>query len=189
MKPGAQRAVGLAVAVFFLEAATHGRTQGLRSASARIPEPPFGQIAFSAPPSIQLVREIDDPHTGDRWLLVRDLGRPGGPGQMILLNSAQASSRQARSGTEARTLDLSAAMDPADLASQTRPIPVIHTGDRLLLEETTPLVDARLEAVALGPALAGASLKVRLVLGGHVLLAVALGPGRVTFAPEGDRQP
>ena len=28
----------------------------------------------------EIVREIDDPHTGDRWLLVRDASHPGGPG-------------------------------------------------------------------------------------------------------------
>jgi hypothetical protein len=66
---------------------------------------------------------------------------------------------------------------------------VIHTADRLIVQEDTALVVARLEAVALGPALSGSSLKVRLLIGGSVVRAVALGPGRAVFAPETEARP
>jgi len=31
----------------------------------------------------EIVRELDDPHTGDRWLLVRNDQFPGGPGRLV----------------------------------------------------------------------------------------------------------
>ena len=67
--------------------------------------------------------------------------------------------------------------------------PVIRAGDRLILEETTPTVEARFEAVALGPARLGVPLKVRLMLGGQVIDAVALGSGRVAFASAKGARP
>jgi hypothetical protein len=33
----------------------------------------------------EVVREIDDPHTGDRWLLKRNDQAPGGPGRLVLV--------------------------------------------------------------------------------------------------------
>jgi flagella basal body P-ring formation protein FlgA len=66
--------------------------------------------------------------------------------------------------------------------------PVIRSGDRLVVEESSAVVEARLEAVALGPAAEGAEFRVRLAIGGKVVLAVALGPGHAAFAdPAGKR--
>jgi predicted secreted protein len=61
---------------------------------------------------------------------------------------------------------------------------VIHTGDLLVVEENTAVVEARLEAVALGPAWAGSSFDVRLKIGGKVVRAIALASGRAVFSPE-----
>ena len=36
----------------------------------------------------EIVREIDDPHSGDRWLLVRDASHPGGPGLLLQIGRA-----------------------------------------------------------------------------------------------------
>jgi hypothetical protein len=66
---------------------------------------------------------------------------------------------------------------------------MIHAGDRLIVEENTALVEARLEAVALGPAQLGSPLNVRLTIGGHVVRVVALGPGHASFAPVGGARP
>ena len=59
--------------------------------------------------------------------------------------------------------------------------PLIRSGDRLVIEENSAVVEARLEAVALGPAAVGAEFKARLAIGGRVVRAVALGPGRASF--------
>jgi flagella basal body P-ring formation protein FlgA len=62
--------------------------------------------------------------------------------------------------------------------------PVIHAGDRVIVEENSPVVEARLEAVALGPAALGSALEVRLKIGGLVVRAIARGPGRAALQPE-----
>ncbi len=118
-----------------------------------------------------IVREIDDPHNGNRWLLVRDPDRPAAPGRLLLPSAQPGSPAQSA------------------LALPASPVPVIHTGDRLIVEQNSALVRARLEAVALSAALLGSPLKVRLVPGGAVVPAVALGPGRAAFASETGSRP
>lgn len=113
--------------------------------------------------------EIDDPGTGDRWLLERNEELPGGPGRLVLVAARR-----------------DAAALPAGGSGETRFRPVIRAGDRLIVEEHTEHVDAALEARALTPAIAGAALDVRLALGGRVVKAVALGPGRAALR-EGAR--
>jgi hypothetical protein len=127
----------------------------------------------------QVYREIDDPFTGDRWLLLRDDRHPGGPGRLVLATGSldvQASSRSGRekAGSRSYTVML---------------LPVIRTGDRLIVERNTSVVEERLEAVALGPAVQGSSFEVRLEIGGKIFRAVALGPGQAVFAPEAGKQP
>jgi len=118
-----------------------------------------------------IVREIDDPHTGDRWLLVRNELIPGGPGRLVLVGAHG----NASGGAALRT---------AEQTGEAQFLPVIRIGDRLIVEEHTARVDAVLEARALNPAAAGASLDVRLAIGGNVVRAVALGPGRATLQPK-----
>jgi flagella basal body P-ring formation protein FlgA len=57
------------------------------------------------------------------------------------------------------------------------------------VEELTGVVDARLEAVALEPAVMGAHFKARLRIGGKVVRAVAVSPGHASFAAEGEIAP
>jgi hypothetical protein len=137
------------------------------------------QIILTASAPVQqlhgsLVREIDDPHTGDRWMLVVDANHPAGPGRMILV----AAPLSGTPGSQMSNASMSAG--PA-LA-----MPVIHTGDHLVVEENTAVVEARLEAVAMGPALKGSPLNARLSIGGNVVRVVAVGPGQAVFAPEAE---
>jgi hypothetical protein len=134
------------------------------------PNPP-GRIVVStsADASIvangEVVREIDDPHTGDRWLLVRDDRHPGGPGLLLLVAGPRPPSFHPEPEREA-------------------PPPVIRAGDRVVVEENSPVVEARLEAVAMNPAEAGAVFNLRLSLGGRIVRAVAIGPHRAVFEEE-----
>ncbi|HEY1768264.1 MAG TPA: hypothetical protein VGG26_11440 [Terracidiphilus sp.] len=132
-------------------------------------------------PEAEIVREIDDPHTGGRWLLEHDRNRPGGPGRLVPAGapdpSRELSSRQART-QPGGTYSLEAL--PAGT------VPVIHAGERLIVEEDTPVVEARLEAVALSPALAGGPLRMRLVIGGRVIRGIAVAAGRAKFAAAGE---
>ena len=139
-----------------------------------LPGPEAGAHAGSG----EVVRAIDDPYTGNHWLLERDPNHPGGPGRLVLLprtTSADGHNDESKDG-KAPGVTLAAA-----LAALT---PVIRSGDRLVVEETTAVVEARLEAVALGPAVQGADFEVRLQIGGKVVRAVALGPGRAVFADQ-----
>jgi len=115
-----------------------------------------------------VLREIVDPSTGHHWLLLRDQARPGAPGRLVLAATPHG-------------------MSPGDsLARLVVPVlpsarlqPIIRGGDRVMVEETTPVVEAHLEGVALQPAAEGAQLDVRLKLSGTRVRAVALAPGRV----------
>jgi hypothetical protein len=124
----------------------------------------------------EVVREIDDPHTGDRWLLVRNDQVPGGPGRLVLI----AAHRHPSGGAILRT---------AGPAGDVEILPVIRAGDRLIVEEHTARVDAVLEALALNPAAPGSALDVRLAIGGNVVRAIALGPGRAALQQETGARP
>jgi hypothetical protein len=116
------------------------------------------------------IRIIQDPHTSMLWVLERNPARPGGPGRMILLRPLECS--DCNSVSNAR---------PHAKISANNLSPVIRSGDRVVVEEKSEVVEARLEAVALGSAAAGAELSVRLVIGGKLLRAVAIGPGRAAL--------
>jgi hypothetical protein len=116
----------------------------------------------------EVFREIDDPHSGERWLLLRDLNHPGGPGRLVLAaQQTAASSRETK-----------------DNLLPSKSLLVIRAGDALIVEEHTAVLDARLEGTAINSAAKGAQLKVRLRIGGKVVRAVALAPGRALLAPD-----
>jgi hypothetical protein len=115
------------------------------------------------------VRELDDPNTGKRWLLLRDSANPAGPGRWV------------------RGPDSAGVRVPGLVPGAL--VPVIRSGDRLIVEQDSALIHARLEAMALGSAAPGAAVNVRLRIGGRVFRAVALGPGRATLEPEAGVEP
>lgn len=130
-----------------------------------------GALQPVSPLGGDVVREIDDPHNGDRWLLVMDVNHPAGPGRLF------------RAGADRGQLELAARGSATQSGGQSA-APVIHAGDRIIVEENTPVVASRLEAVAMGPALVGAALSVRLRMGGRVLRAVAVASGRARIQEE-----
>jgi hypothetical protein len=141
---------------------TAGRSAAmLVSSSADRARPSTGSAVSAG----EILREIDDPENGDRWLLVEDASHPGGPGLLL------------RSGEVVVEPKLAA---PGEAAA----LPIIHTGERIVVEEHTAIVDARLEAVAMNPAWADSLLNVRLVVGGRVMRARAAAPGRAVLVEE-----
>ncbi len=122
-----------------------------------------------------VLREIDDPATGDLWLLLRDPSQPAGPGRLVLAPQRTVSQKRMGDGPA-----------PAVPGGER---PVIHTGDALTVEEHTPVVDARLEGVALGPAAKGAYFRARLKIGGKVVRVEAVAPGHAVFGPESEVEP
>ncbi len=137
--------------------------------------------AVASPPETALdpggafLREIDDPFTGNLWLLLRDPDRPAGPARLVL--AGQRTSFQERKGN--------GPLPSAPVAEE----PVIHAGDALLVEEHTPVADTRLEAVALGSAVKGACLRARLKIGGRVVKVEAVSPGHAVFGLESKVEP
>ena len=125
-----------------------------------------------------IYREIDDPSTGNKWLLLRDNTHPGGPGRLVLVAGPPGAARSAGS----------AGSQPGPRSNAIALIPLIHAGDRLIVEKNTAIVNERLEAVALGPGFKGSSFEVRLEIGGKVFRAVALGAGLAEFAAEAEGQ-
>jgi hypothetical protein len=121
-------------------------------------------VAALEAPAVML-REIDDPHSGARWLLLPNPNHPGGPGRLVLAAGGD------RTGSAAVAIAVPAR-------------PVIRAGDELVVEENTVVVEARLEARALGSASLGNTLHARLKMGGKVVPVVALGPGRAALEPE-----
>jgi len=118
---------------------------------------------------ISILREIDDPHSGARWLLLMDAHHPGGPGRLVLADAmGNTLSPSRRDGKKA----------------EDHIQPVIHAGEKLILEEHSPVVDARLDAIALNPAAVGGMLRVRLVIGGSVVRALAVAPGCAILTQE-----
>jgi len=115
------------------------------------------------------VREIDDPHTGQHWILMRDPTRPAGPGVLML---------------EGAILN-----DGGLQAAITQVHAVIRAGDRVSVEQSNAKFDLRLGGIALYPAAQGAPLKVRLETSGKVVSATALGPGRTQLIPDKEFQP
>jgi len=153
----------------------------------------LGTVGAARRPLDRVVRSVDDPHTGVRWLLVTDNRHPGGPGRMV-----PASEESEVADSQSSIADLpenskaafvvgtsSTQTSTKALASAKPPVPsVIRIGDRLIVEEHTAIADVRLEAVALGSATVGAAFNVRLVIGGRVTQVIAMGPGDAAFELE-----
>jgi hypothetical protein len=122
----------------------------------------------------RLLRVIDDPSTGARWLLYEDTQHPGGPARLVEVALKEVKTGWSSSPTK-----------ESDKVSRF----CIHAGDRLTVEEHTPIADSNLAAVALGQAGKGEALEVRLVIGGRVVKAVAEEPGRARLRGESGGQP
>jgi hypothetical protein len=164
--------IGLAVALVLLAVAAHSQTISPVTeidrhsiASSRATEPAADEDVRTV--QGEKLREIEDPNLGDRWELYRELNHPGGPGRWI-----RASIGKFRAG--AQGLAEVARADPPT-------IPVIRMGDRVVVEEDTARVEERLEAVALGSAVTGSVVQVRLKIGGQVMHAMVVAAGRARF--------
>jgi len=181
MRTGLVMALGAGVLVLVAASSACAQASGLPATAQTgtqklLSSPGQAFVLVQSPAQVEIVREIDDPHTGDRWLLVRDPQHPGGPGRLMLV----AAHRNGLRGTNPR---VTAETD------QARFNPVIRAGDRLIVEEHTEIADASLEARALNPAAQGSALDVRLTIGGKVVRAVALAPGRAALQPQTGERP
>ena len=125
-----------------------------------------GLAAQESPGSERVVAERIDPATGARWELVRDAAHPAAPARWVL--SAMGAGKSSRATAEELK-------------------PVIRAGDRIVVEEQTAVLSAWLEATALTSAGSGGELRARLAIGGRVLEARAIAPGRAEIEAEARR--
>jgi hypothetical protein len=139
-------------------------------AGAALAQVPMATVRLDAPvegPG-SAMREIVDPHSGTRWLLVKDEKHPGGPGRLL---------QPGRDGHAVSGVSRPAAA------------PIIHAGDRIVVEEHTDVVDAVLEATALGVAAERGEFQARLRVGGRVVRVTAIAPGRAGLAAGSEARP
>jgi hypothetical protein len=138
-------------------------------------------------PAERILREFDDSNNGVRWLLVRDESHPGGPGRLVpVMGSVPTPQwKSTEKGKTPVVQSIAKVANPGTAA----PSLIVRAGDRLIVEEHTRVADVHLEAVALGSATAGAALNVRLKLGGKVLRAIVIEPGRATLQTETEARP
>jgi hypothetical protein len=120
---------------------------------------------------LEVVRSLRDPHTGQCWQLTRQSLPSGGPGRMIQV-----------SDEECAVISLKTNGMPRGKPEPKMQTPAIRAGDRLIVEETSAVVEARFAAVALSPAVLGATFNARMQIGGRVVRVIALGSGRAAFA-------
>ena len=133
------------------------------------------QEAEAGAPHGRLLRAIDDPSVGTSWLLYEDAEHPGGPARLVQVALGEAGAGRASSRAK-------------EMPDDSRH-PIVHAGDRLTVEEHTPVADSKLAAVALSQAREGEEFEVRLEIGGRVLKAVAEGAGRARLAGESGVRP
>ena len=116
------------------------------------------------------MRIVDDPGTGTKWVIERDLRHPSGPGKMVVVSGEGFSGAPRGEHQENQN-------------SQILPVPIIHSGDFVLVIEKGNVLDASFEGVAVSSARSGESVSVRLKIGGHTLEGVAIEPGKVRLLP------
>jgi hypothetical protein len=104
--------------------------------------------------------ELIDPATGARWVLLRDTAHPDAPGRWVLAHAGEVGKTSSRAQSA-----------------------VIRAGDRIVLVEHSAIADARLAAFALTSAAKGETLRVRIAIGGAVVMARADGKGLAEIAP------
>jgi hypothetical protein len=178
----AEQRIGQALALAAIGAAISADGQNAASSAPASTDFGLRTVLVSAglasePPLLPggLIRVIEDPSLGGRWMLCRNADHPGGPGRLLLVSNQSAGKRNLPGN-----LPIANAPD-GGLASVR---PVIRAGDRVIVEEISAVAEARLAAVALESAAAGSAFKVRLEIGGKVLLVVAVRAGQALFQPR-----
>ncbi len=142
----------------------------------------------------QLQREIVDPCLGTRWELIADALHPERPGRLIQVGAGVPPQGQTGSRLSIDGVHGVSQTDAAQALSTTTPL--IRAGDRVTVIQETAMLRARLQAVALEPAVKGHTMRVRLIGGqdtrtgnqGAVILVRALSPGEVGWLAV-DRNP
>jgi len=126
--------------------------------------------AASVAQTSELRGEIADPCLGFHWRLVIDPAHPGWPGRLVLKMPNEAAPKQS-SG-----IAVTRAKIP----------PAIRVGDEVTVDQSSPILHAQFQAIALQPAAVGEELKVRLLAGRNKPLSAQ--GAVITVLAEGIKQ-
>lgn len=124
--------------------------------------------------SCRTIRLIEDSSTHVRWMLSEDIRHPALPARLMRVTDGFSCGQPAEPDT-----------DPSDSASEMmHTFPIIHAGDALTVVQHTPVAEVHLEAIALGPAAVGQTLRVRMKSNSQVLSARAADARYVTLSAD-----
>lgn len=123
------------------------------------------------PTRVTRCRFFEDPSTHVRWMLFEDTDHPALPARLMPV-------------AEGGSCSPSVAVTGSPSAPELHRRPIIHALDALTIAQHTPFADVHLEAIALGPAAAGQTLRVRLKSSGLILPVRVDGPGRATMITD-----
>jgi hypothetical protein len=133
-------------------------------------ERPSTRVQLGSENRYRAVRLIEDRSTHQCWVLLKDLVYPAGPARL----KPACNSDLAVPGSKKATAIL----------RSSRPVPVIHPGQLLVVTQRTPQSELHLEATALGTAAVGEILRVQLKGAGWILPVIADAAGRAEI-PQG----
>lgn len=131
-------------------------------------EPAILAASTLVPAQGELLREFTDPCLGTHWQLRADPVHPEGPRRLILLDPLGTRRRGPEDQTVSARLKPQAGQEFKEGEGETpnlTPPLVIRAGDRVIVDQQTPLLHARLQAVALESAGVGQRVRVRLGAG------------------------
>ena len=161
-------------------------------------------VFLAALPPAQGQSLLVDPCLGHRWMRVADPRHPAGPARLVEVGP-EANAPNAARVLASRTIATAGPgnsppdqrLRPGVRPPQAVPAFVIHSGERVMVEQATAQIRARFAAVALESAAAGAPLRVRLMAGangqtgvlGPVVSVVAVGSGEARWPEREGREP
>lgn len=153
-------------------------------------QPPRIVASAQAPPGLrgEVLRETVDPCLGMHWQWIADPAHPGWPYHLVMVGSTFPSASTASVVTASHT-----ASEPVQAVAAAR---VIRAGDLITVRQQSGAISARLQALALGSAMAGHPLRVRLTISGDrslgmnsllsstgpVITVLAQGPGEAVWS-------
>lgn len=132
-------------------------------------EPAILAASSRIPAQGELLREFTDPCLGTHWQLRADPVHPEGPRRLILLDPI--GTRRSGASDQAVSTRLKPLATGPELVESADEVPnlspplAIRAGDRVTVDQQTPLLHGRLQAVALESAGVGQWVRVRLGAG------------------------
>lgn len=147
-------------------------------------------------------KEIVDPCLGVHWRWVANAAHASQPGRLVMVEAASRAGGAPRGGGSRESSSTGAMPHPPRSVAKpvltepvltepvlAEPVLAIRIGDRIEVDQSSPQLYARFQAVALQSAIAGHPLRVRLLVSktpqlnaeGAVIVVTASGPGQASW--------